>query len=170
MAETALVVLVPELEVVIGEWYRQHTEAGRRGLAPHLTLLYPFLDWAEYDEVRAARLVGALAPFTAFEVSLAETARFRGESATLYVRPEPSQPFAAMTEALTTAFPDHAPYGGEFDEITPHLTVAQGPDSLLDPIEHEVVRRLPVSVRVERVWLVADTPRGWERRAAFPLF
>jgi len=48
----------------------------------------------------------------AFAVTFAESARFAGEVETLYLRPEPSGPFAAMTEALAAAFPEHPPYGG----------------------------------------------------------
>jgi 2'-5' RNA ligase len=169
MAESAVVVLVPELEVVVGEWYRLHTDAGRRGLAPHLTLLYPFIEVAGLAEEPAARIVAALAPFKPFPVTFAGTARFPGDEQTLYLRPEPSEPFALMTEAIAAAFPAHSPYGGEFDEITPHLTVAQGEGSLLDAIDRELPARLPVTVRVERAWLVVDTPRGWQRRSAFPL-
>ena len=169
MAESAVVVLAPELEVVVGEWYRRYTEAGRRGLAPHLTLLYPFVELEGRGPGPAARIVAALAPFKPFDVTFAESARFAGEEQTLYLRPEPSGPFAAMIEALAAAFPEQPPYGGAFDEVTPHLTVAQGPASLLDPIESALPARLPVTIRVERVWLVVDTPKGWQRRSAFPL-
>jgi 2'-5' RNA ligase len=169
VAETALVVLVPELAAVIGAWYGEHTEAGRRGLPPHVTLLYPFLDWSEYDEEAARRIVAALGRFKPFELSLAESDRFRNEVATLYLRPEPGEPVAAMIEALAAAFPDQPLYGAGVEEIVPHVTVAQGPEPLLDTIERELATELPVKVRVERVWLVADTASGWQRRAAFPL-
>jgi 2'-5' RNA ligase len=170
MAESAVVVLVRELEPVVGEWYRRHTEAGRRGLPPHLTLLYPFLDTDELGEEPARRLIEALRPFSALTVTFAETARFHGEEETLYLRPDPTEPFLRITEALAAAFPDHPPYGGAVDEIVPHLTVAQGSPPLLDPIERTVRARLPVTVRVERVWLVVDTAAGWRRRSAVPLF
>ena len=74
-----------------------------------------------------------------------------------------------MTEALGRAFPDFPPYGGEFDEIVPHLTIAQGDDSLLDAIEAELAEELPLETRVERVWLVENTPTGWSRHTGFAL-
>jgi 2'-5' RNA ligase len=169
VAESALVVLVPELDVVVGEWYRRHTNAGWRGLPPHVTLLFPFLDTAGLGEEPAGRVAEAFAPFAPFHVTFAETARFSGDQETLYLRPEPADPFVSMTDALVAAFPEQQPYGGAFEEVIPHLTVADGPAPLLEEIEHELAARLPVAVRVERVWLVVDTPSGWQRHSAFPL-
>jgi hypothetical protein len=74
-----------------------------------------------------------------------------------------------MTEALAAAFPEFPPYGGEFQVIVPHVTVAQADDAVLADLEGELVRRLPVQTRVERAWLVEDTPSGWRRHTAFPL-
>jgi hypothetical protein len=79
------------------------------------------------------------------------------------------EPFLALIDAVRARWPGYPPYGGAFDEVTPHLTVAQGPPSLLDQIEGALPTRLPVTIRVERVWLVVDTPKGWQRRTAFPL-
>jgi 2'-5' RNA ligase len=169
VSATALVVLFPELEALIGPWYRQHTEAGRRGLPPHVTLLYPFVDSTEYDEETAERIISTLAPFEPFGLSLAQTDRFRNGTGTLYLRPEPSRPFVAMIERIAAAFPGYAPYGGKFDEIIPHLTVARGATPLLDSIDRELASRLPVEVRVERVWFVVDTAGGWKRHTAFPM-
>ena len=56
-----------------------------------------------------------------------------------------------------------------FDEIVPHLTIAQGDDSLLDAIEAELAEELPLETRVERVWLVENTPTGWSRHTGFAL-
>lgn len=74
-----------------------------------------------------------------------------------------------MTQALNAAFPEHPPYGGVFDEIVPHLTIAHGDLPLLAGIERELRASLPVRVRVERAWLLQETPAGWRRRTAFPL-
>jgi hypothetical protein len=74
-----------------------------------------------------------------------------------------------MTEALESAFPAFPPYAGAFDEIVPHVTVAQTDDEVLAAIERELVSQLPVRARVERGWLVENTPAGWRRHTAFPL-
>jgi len=165
LAETALVVLLPELEPLIGGWRRRYTGDGARGMPPHVTLIIPFADSSEVDARLAAvgTLLGAFAPF---EIELLETARF---SDVLYLRPQPAEPFVRMTEALVEAFPEFPPYGGEFDEVVPHVTVVQSDDEVLTAAEKELVTQLPAKTRVERAWLVENTPQGWRRPSAFPL-
>jgi 2'-5' RNA ligase len=165
LAETALVVLLPELEPLIGAWRRRYTGDGARGMPPHVTLIYPFADTSAVEEriEAVARILGAFAPF---EVELRETARF---PELLYLRPEPAEAFVAMTEALVDAFPEFPLYGGEVDEIVPHLTVAQADEEVLAVVQSELVGRLPLTTRCERAWLVEDAPAGWRRHTAFPL-
>jgi 2'-5' RNA ligase len=165
MAETAVVVLLPELEPLIGGWRLRYTGDGARGMPPHVTLIIPFADIADLGE-RLGPLGRALGTFAAFEVTLAQTARFPG---VVYLRPEPDEPFVAMTEALAAAFPEFPPYGGEFREIVPHVTVAEADEAVLIDLERQLALRLPVKARVERAWLVENTPSGWRRHTAFPL-
>jgi len=61
-----------------------------------------------------------------FETALAETARFRGSSISTQSRGA----IIEITEALAEAFPEYPPYGGEFDEVVPHVTVAQADDQV----------------------------------------
>jgi 2'-5' RNA ligase len=164
MAETALVVLLPELESLIGGWRRRYTGDGARGMPPHVTLIIPFADSSEVDQ-RLDAVGRVLADFAPFEMALRETARF---PELLYVRPEPAEPFVAMTEALMDAFPEFPPYRGEFDEIVPHATVAQSDDETLAAIERELVPQLPAQIGIERAWLVENAPAGWRRHTAFP--
>jgi 2'-5' RNA ligase len=165
LAATALVALFPELESLIGAWRRRHTGDGSRGLPPHVTLIFPFADSSEVDDLLEP-LGRVLAAFAPFETVLRETARFPG---LLYLRPEPGEAFVTIVEAVVHALPDFPPYAGEFDEIIPHVTVAQGDDEVLAAAERELETQLPVNSRVERAWLVEDTPSGWRRHTAFPL-
>jgi 2'-5' RNA ligase len=165
VAATAVVALFPELEPLLGAWRRRYTGDGPRGMPPHVTLIFPFADSARADDLLEplGRVFGAFAPF---EIALRQTARFPG---LLYLRPEPAEPFVVITEALVNAFPDFPPYAGEFAEIIPHVTVAQGDDEMLAAAERELGAELPVKSRVERAWLVEDTADGWRRHTAFPL-
>jgi 2'-5' RNA ligase len=165
LADSAVVVLLPELEPLIGGWRRGYTGDGARGMAAHVTLIFPFADTADLGD-RLAPLGRALGVFAAFEVTLIETARFPG---LMYLRPEPEEPFVAMTEAIAVAFPEFPPYGGKFEEIVPHVTVAEADEPVLADAERELVPKLPVKARVERAWLVENTPAGWRRHTAFPL-
>ena len=165
MAETAVVILLPELEPLIGGWRRRYTGDGARGMPPHATLIIPFADSADLDHRLGplGRVLGAFAPF---DLALTMTARFPD---LLYLRPEPEESIISMTKALESAFPAFPPYAGAFDDIIPHVTVAQADEGVLAGIEQELLPQLPVSVRVERGWLVEDTPAGWRRHTAFPL-
>jgi 2'-5' RNA ligase len=165
MAETAIVVLLPELEPLIGDSRRRYTGDGARGMLPHVTLIIPFADSSDL-EARLSVLAEVLGGFAPFELELSDIARFPGF---LYLRPEPARPFVAMTEALVAAFPDFPPYGGEFAEVVPHVTVAQADETILAALETQLAPRLPVKARVERAWLVENTPEGWRRHTAFPL-
>jgi 2'-5' RNA ligase len=165
LAVTALVALFPELEPLLGPWRRRFTGDGPRGMPPHVTLVFPFADSAEADDLLEP-LGRVFADFAPFELVLRQTARFPG---LLFLRPEPAETFVAITEALVRAFPDFPPYRGEFAEIVPHVTVAQGDDEVLAATERQLEQQLPVRSRVERAWLVEDTAGGWRRYTAFPL-
>jgi 2'-5' RNA ligase len=171
MAETALVVLFPELEPLIGELHRRHTPGGAEGLGPHATLIVPFADTPTGVEALdlVARTVAQFPPFGVALSRMAVFPRAGDEPATLYLVPEPAEKLVALTEALMRAFPEFPPYGGQFDEVVPHVTVAQGEDELLRQIERQVAAGLPVAAHADRVWLVEHAPSGWRRRSAFPL-
>ena len=161
MAETAIVVVVPEAEPAVGDLYRRHTRSGREGMPPHVTLLIPFADSESLplDEVRAV-----LEDFDPFAFELAEPRRFEPASGPiLWLAPEPAAPFVALTEALVEAFPEYRPYGGVFDDIVPHLTVAVTRDGgLLDGIERDLVAALPIAARADAATIVHRVDGRWQ--------
>jgi 2'-5' RNA ligase len=135
----------------------------------HITLLVPFAPAPHVDPQvisSLAELVGAVPAF-AFDLRGAE--RFPG---VLYLAPEPASTFARLTEAIVTRFPDYPPYGGAFETVVPHLTVAEGDDVVLDEVEAAVERFLPIrAVAREAVLLEEVEPdwRAWHVRARIPL-
>jgi 2'-5' RNA ligase len=171
MAETALVVLFPELQAAIGEFRRRYTPSGAEGLGAHATLTVPFAETPVAADSLAS-VARAVAPFAPVDVTLRETAWFPAgeeEPATLYLVPEPGESLVALTGALARAFPEYPPFAGRFEDVVPHVTVAQGDETLLRRIDEQVVARLPVTARADRVWLVEHTAAGWRRRSAFLL-
>ena len=148
-----------DLSPAVDEWReRTCTSKPSHGVPPHVTLLIP----APPDLDAAAE---ALRSFGAFDVAFAGFGRFPG---TLWLAPEPAAPFVAMTEALSRVFPDHAPYGGGFEEITPHLTVAQGDE--LDAAETAIAAALPLASRASSVVLFQQAADDrWVERAEFDL-
>jgi len=170
MAETVLLVPIPEAAALVDPHRVRLTRAGADGIPPHITLLYPFTDSAllTAERVReAARIVGATGPF---DVSLASTSRFELDPPILYLAPDPAAPFAALTRALVAAFPEHQPYDGRHPELVPHLTVAIADTETLAAVEAAISPALPIEARIDEAWLMqrADDDR-WRLRQRLEL-
>ncbi len=154
----ALVVPFADLAPVVDD-VRERTCVSKpsHGVPPHVTLLVPCT-----DDTHA--IAEQLAPFDPFDVSFAALDRFPG---TLWLVPDPAEPFHAMTAALVTRFPEHPPYGGMFSEVVPHLTVAQAE---LDAAEAELEPKLPMRSRaISAVLLAQDPAERWSELATFAL-
>ena len=168
----AVVVAVPEAEPVVGEVRARLDPSAAWGVPAHLTVLFPFVDPGSIDDDARARLVAAAASVPAFDCTFRKCGWFAED--VLWLAPDPAEPFRALTRAVWQAFPDHPPYQGEFDDLAPHLTVAQrgaGGVAELRDIEATVTRNLPVRTRVDRVILIAGNraPISWRTAAEFPL-
>jgi hypothetical protein len=91
----------------------------------------------------------------------------------LWLAPEPDAPFRALTAAVWRRFPQTPPYSGEFADVVPHLTVADGqPPAVLRSAQDRVRPLLPVVARVRSVRLIAGRPEpgdSWRTVAEFPL-
>jgi 2'-5' RNA ligase len=92
----------------------------------------------------------------------------------LWLAPEPEQAFRDLTKAVTAEFPGYPPYGGAFDDVVPHLTVAESRRGTIDElraVEAAVVRQLPITTRVDHARLIAgtDRPGSWHTVATLPL-
>ena len=81
----------------------------------------------------------------------------------VYLAPEPSAPFRNLTHELCRRFPEYPPYGGAFDDVVPHLSVAH--DEELDAVRLKLGPRLPVRVLAREaalVWFEGDEARTLE--------
>ena len=70
------------------------------------------------------------------------------------------------------AFPEYLPYGGLYDSIVPHLTVAQSSDAEHDVAEAELVAALPrvgIEASCRAVVLIENSSGRWERMRSFRL-
>jgi 2'-5' RNA ligase len=169
--ETAVLVLVPEAEAAVAV-HRAHLDmAASWGVPAHLSAVYPFVPPAEIHERVLTELSAAVATVPAFDCVFAHTDRF-GEDV-LWLAPEPAGPFRELTRAVVAAFPAHQPYGGQYAEPTPHLTIGElrlGTAGELAAAERSVREHLPIRTRVDRAVLLAGRPeRGtWQPVAEFP--
>jgi hypothetical protein len=157
MARTALIVVVPEADEVVGELRMRHDWSAARGVPAHVTVLFPFVDSDDVDEHSLAEV---LAAHPSFDFVLDRVERW--DAGIVWLHPEPSRPFEELTAAVRRRWPDHPPYEGTVDVVIPHLTVSE------TPIEIDV--ELPIRSRASAVTLIEETPEGnWVTRQAFPL-
>jgi 2'-5' RNA ligase len=168
--ESALVVLVPEAELLVKPFRDRYDHSAAEGVPAHVTVLYPFKAPSELTAV-IPTLHELLARCPAFSFALARAHRFPG---VLYLAPLPDEPFKALTRIVVEHFPELLPYRGAFAEIIPHLTVAQVADEgQLDGIALEFGRaardHLPVPARAAVVALMDNQQGQWQVRARFRL-
>ncbi|GAA3071928.1 2'-5' RNA ligase family protein [Streptosporangium carneum] len=163
--KTALVVIVPEAETVVGLG-RARLDCSADGFPAHVTVLYPFIGDDRIDDRVLEELRDLFAAHVPFDVHFTRCGRFAD---LLYLVPEPEGPFRRLTDEVVTRWPEAPPYGGQFEPV-PHLTVADGTDiGMFDAIEADVLERLPVATRADAISLVVFDGSGWRERAVFRL-
>lgn len=146
---TALIVPVPEADAYVLD--------APPGVRAHVTVLAWFLEPDEIDEDALAQVFEQFSPF-AFVLDRVE----RFDDGITWLHPEPSQPFSELTQAVWRRWPHRPPYGGEHDEVTPHLTIATS--------RVEVEAPLPIACRATEVQLLEEDAEGVFRlRRSFPL-
>jgi hypothetical protein len=149
---SVLVVPVPDLDDVVrattAEYDASFVSADPAFAHAHITLLGPWLpDPSSRDLDAVADIAVATEPF---DFELAEVEQFPG--GVIYLRPEPSHPFAALTAKLTAAFPRCVPYDGMFPEVVPHLTLDWASGSVdVDHVRSRLRGRVPHRARADRV-------------------
>ncbi|MFN3524041.1 MAG: 2'-5' RNA ligase family protein [Phenylobacterium sp.] len=163
--ETGLVLALPGLDPALRRW-RKHDPAARAGMPAHVTLIYPFMDSRAVDEIARARMRGALTPFGPIELRFERLGGFPGG---VWLEPAEPGPIVRLIEALAAAFPDHPPYGGAYETVIPHLTIAQGPAALVARMGREAPKALPLSARAEAVSLYGRSDDGWIPLESFAL-
>jgi len=139
------------------------------GVPPHVTVLFPFVT-GDIPAAVTDRLRETYSTVQPFETTFSSTRWF--EDHVLWLAPDDPQPYVDLTRTTMAAFPGYLPYGGEFDEITPHLTVADRADvRAMREAEVDLMTRLPVSAHAGGVTLMTQGRPGgpWTRAIHFPL-
>ncbi|MFF2384223.1 2'-5' RNA ligase family protein [Streptomyces sp. NPDC058108] len=165
--QSGLIVRVPEAEPAVRAWRDRLDPSARAGVPAHVTILFPFLDASRIDDGTRVAIGEVIGRHRAFETRFEHCGRFPG---ILYVVPEPAAPFRRLTEAIAERWPESPPFGGRFEELVPHLTVAQGQeDAVLARAEADLQSRLPVTACVSSVDLMVHDGTRWHRKASFSL-
>ncbi|EMF56454.1 hypothetical protein SBD_2205 [Streptomyces bottropensis ATCC 25435] len=158
---------VPEAEPAVRAWRDRLDLSARAGVPAHVTVLFPFLNESRIDDGALAAVGEVIGRHRPFEARFEYCGRFPG---ILYLVPEPDLPFRRLTEAIADRWPETPPFGGQFDEVLPHLTIAQGQgDAVLEEAEADLCGRLPITARVSSVDLMVHDGTRWQQRASFAL-
>ena len=174
--ESALLVLVPAAEPAVGEYRARLDPSARDGVPAHLTVLYPFLPPALIDDAVLASLAALFAAVPAFAFTLDRVGWFGDD--VVWLGPRDARPFRTLTSLACGAFPSCDPYGGQYADTVPHLTVGHLDDPAALRAAGEAVRPcLPIEAGASEVTLMTGprpgtpgTPPGqWRPLAAFPL-
>jgi 2'-5' RNA ligase len=173
---TALLVLVPVAEPVVGEYRARLDASSREGVPAHMTVLYPFLPPALIDDAVLASLAALFGPFPAFTFTLDRVGWF--DEAVVWLGPRDEAPFRALTDLAFASFPSCTPYGGQHADVVPHLTIGDlGGPAALRAAGEAVRPSLPIQAMAAEVTLMTGPrpgipgtlPGQWRRAAAFPL-
>ena len=165
-----MVVVVPDAEPIVGDLRARLDPTARIGVPAHITVLHPFIPpeaITQTDIQRVARVIGRAMAF-----------RFRLVAAkcfpdALYLEPDPAQPFVALTEGMTRAFPQYPPYAGRYSSVIPHLTVARGTEAELRALREQLAAdpRLEAGIEAdcETVVLLENASGLWHETHSFRL-
>jgi 2'-5' RNA ligase len=164
--QSAVVVPVPTAEPLVARWRRRFDPSAAHGMPAHITALYPFLDQERLTDAVIGRLSALCAEFPILDVEFRRTARF---PAVIYLDPEPADGLRRLSTAIFGEWPEAPPFGGAFEEVIPHLTIANGADhAVMTAIEEDVLPALPIRARLAEACLFVFDGGRWRRRASLP--
>lgn len=169
--ETAVIVPVPATEPVVAGLRRRLDRAAAWGVPAHVTVLYPFVGPGQVDDALVGRIADLTRDVPAFDCTFGRCGWF--DEDVLWLAPDPDRPFRDLTAAFVDAFPDHPPYGGDYPDVVPHLTVghrSSASPAELRTAEAELTGRLPLTARIDHATLIAgnDEPGSWHTVAVLP--
>ncbi|MFK4082680.1 2'-5' RNA ligase family protein [Kribbella sp. NPDC020789] len=172
---TAILITVPELAAYTRRWRSVSRSSARPQvpldelIPPHVTVLVPWVAEPTADD--ADRLRAVARTVQPFELSFPTAGQF--PNGTVWLRPEPFDTVQALLRAVFAAFPQCPPYGGEFPDAHPHLTIsssAQGGPAVLAEAQAALAAEPPPAVQLTELGLWREDENGvWSQFGAVPL-
>ncbi len=167
---TALIVLVPEAEPLVGPYRTKYDPVAPLGMPAHVTLMFPFVACESLADDARARLRTRLSELPPFDYEFGETGVFPG---VLYLRPEIDEPFLEAIAVVRSLFPALEPYGDTKLKPTPHLTVAHASSEAVlreirESFENDLAEHGAVSGTAAAATLMRHSGTAWESADVFP--
>jgi 2'-5' RNA ligase len=172
LTHSAVLVAVPEADPVVGQHRLLLDPAASWGVPAHVTVLYPFVPPARLRDADIQRLADAVSEVPAFDAELPRVEWFDDD--VVWLAPEPAEQFRHLISVVAAAFPDLPLYGGEFDDVVPHLTIGGPSRGTVDELRRaadDVAPQLPLHTRVDEVAVMVGsrTAGSWRTVARVPL-
>jgi hypothetical protein len=169
MTHSVLVLPVPELDPVVRPRLERRSPHNMPvdgdDAAAHVTLLGPFAELDGIDDGLLSELASFFADITPFTFQLTGINAFPGGQ--VYLSPEPAGIFRQLTHELWRRFPEFPPYGGDFDDVVPHLSIPMPEGEALDGLRFELHPRLPITAHAREAALWWYEPEGCRTIATF---
>ena len=169
--ESALVVLVPEAEAIVGRLRQRYDPSAAVGMPAHITINYPFLPGEPVNAATIDQLRALFSRSPSLRFSLIEARQFFD---TVYLAPHPDGPFMELIQAVVAQYPQSPPYGGIFAEVVPQVSLAQSENTaelelVLRAFAPGSEGRLPIEAAANEVTLMDNRNGRWKKRLAFRL-
>lgn len=169
-SQSGLIIEVPAAERAVRRHREQLDSSAPLGIPAHITVLFPFAPPESIGTEVLRALEHLFAGVRPFQFQLSHTAWFGAD--VVYLAPRDQEPFRALTQRVFEAFPAFPPFGGQFDDVVPHLTIGHGhPVGELRAAEDAVRAFVPVDASATSITLMTQqSPCGhWSKTAVFTL-
>lgn len=155
--KSVICVLVPTANKILSivKKYKKSVELPLEGIPPHITLQFPWIPPTKITEKDLKDLEKMFTSFKPFKFKL-EIGWFGEE--VLILKPVISDKFIKITEKIVSTWPEYPYYSGEYSKIEPHLTIANGENSILRTIANDIKEHLPLECLCSRVDLSVGVP------------
>lgn len=170
MAITVFMVRVPEAENMVDPLRKHYDSRAVAGAPAHIVILSPFKAPELITDgtiQKASKVFSSFHPFTFF---LNDIGRW---PETTFLLARPAHYFTDMTNAICEEFPAYRPYSGMYDEVIPHLTIADKNAENADIAEYGVRRALerhgPIEAKCTAVDLMENSSGAWKTMHTFSL-
>ncbi len=169
--ETSIDILVTELENLISPWRQATVSAASKSVPPHISLLYPWRS-APVDKADINALREVVRDHRSLQLKFTGIDNF--PNGTIYLGIEKTPELTLLIRKIFKAFPDTPPYGGEFPDPMPHLTIAKSSDAELEELMQEISAvlspKLPIEIALHEIVVMEEDETGnWKIHTRIPL-
>ncbi len=165
--ESAILAPIPEAESLVGELREQYDPRSAQGVPTHITILFPFKHPDEIKEEDIMNLRTAIVPYQQFDFEFSHVNTYPG---VVFLEPTNRDRFISITKKLVEVFPGNLPYGGQFPNINPHLTIGHKLGDRFEECSQKaelIGPKLPLRARARNILLMTSQNGKWTVRERF---